>query len=190
MIDEYWTWQFYGYYSSDLKTHSNQPIVVMCDMCCQYRVIRNDQYHDLCQPCSVSVPPTQTHRDKLSKSGKRRFESDEEHIRLSCTKQGISRDEWTGFSIYGEYCEKFDDACRERIRDKYDHECFVCGKNEKENIAKSGKQRKLAVHHIDMNKDQGCNGVDWKLAPLCMCCHAISHTPKWHARIEYILAAM
>lgn len=59
----------------------------------------------------------------------------------------------------------------------------MCGLSEEENVG----QRKLSVHHVDMNKDQGCNGHKWKLVPLCTSCHRKSHTKIWIARIEYLL---
>jgi hypothetical protein len=30
---------------------------------------------------------------------------------------------------------------------------------------------RLSVHHIDEDKEQGCNGKSWKLVPLCLQCH-------------------
>jgi len=81
-----------------------------------------------------------------------------------------------------EYCEKFDNACRERIRDKHDRLCFYCGKDEYANNAK------MSVHHIDMNKDQGCNGHDWKLVPLCRSCHGKAHTDTMTAKLKAMYA--
>ena len=37
------------------------------------------------------------------------------------------------------------------------------------------KQYRLSVHHIDEDKEQGCNGKEWKLVPLCMKCHSKAH---------------
>ena len=79
------------------------------------------------------------------------------------------------------YCKKFNNECREHNRDKYDRKCFLCGKDECYN------RRRLSVHHVDMNKTQGCDGVKWKLVPLCASCHFRSHTYVWQARIEYLL---
>lgn len=87
MIDEYWTWQFYGYYSYDLKPHSNKPIVARCDECCQYRVIRKKQYRELCMPCSKTgkkiQPFTKEHREKISESLKGRIFTDEHKHNIS-----------------------------------------------------------------------------------------------------------
>lgn len=254
MIDEYWTWKFYGYHSDDLSTQSNKPIVMKCDGCCQYRIGKKQDYRDFCVKCvqkgkkrppftnehlhnmSVSAknkpPITEYTRLKMSISCKNRPPlTDETRAKLSeantgennpafgkpwsearrhaasiqrtgkkkpprtlewrkkrsAYMQGVPYEEWTGFSSNGEYCEKFDEACRERIRDKYNHRCFMCDKPQSENITKNGNQRALAVHHYDMNKEQGCNGVEWKLVPLCMSCHSKSHSVIWMARIEYLL---
>ena len=81
-----------------------------------------------------------------------------------------------------EYCEKFDNACRERIRNKYNRVCFYCGKDEYTNNAK------LSVHHLDMNKDQGCNGHEWRLVPLCRTCHGKAHTDTMTAKLKAMYA--
>lgn len=81
-----------------------------------------------------------------------------------------------------EYCDKFDNACRERIRNKYDRMCFYCGKDEYTNNAK------LSVHHLDMNKDQGCNGNEWRLVPLCRTCHGKAHTDTMTAKLKAMYA--
>ena len=102
--------------------------------------------------------------------------------RLSATKMGISYDAWEDFAVGELYCPKFNEHCRESNREKYERHCFLCGKTEAEN------ERKLSVHHCDMNRDQGCNGHAWKLVPLCMEHHGAAHTPLWTARIQYLLA--
>jgi hypothetical protein len=246
MIDEYWTWIFYGYYSDELKPKSRKPIIVRCDGCCLYSVSTPYSYRDLCHPCSqklrIGATATEETRANMSKArkGKKRplFTDEWKHniseshkgknnpmygkhhsnkslcnmskaqkgriiteearhkisetlkgttipyevrCHMSAGHQGISYEEWTEFSTSGEYCEKFDEACRERIRAKYDRKCFLCYLNEEEN------KQKLSVHHIDMNKMQGCNNHEWNLVPLCRYCHGSAHTKMWQARIEYLL---
>ena len=63
------------------------------------------------------------------------------------------------------YCKLWTESLRESIREKYDRKCFLCGKTEEEN------KRRLSVHHVDMNKNQGCDGHDWNIVPLCSRCH-------------------
>lgn len=79
------------------------------------------------------------------------------------------------------YCDKFDNSCRERVRDKYDRTCFVC------NVREDVDARRLSVHHVDKNRGQGCNNVDWKLVPLCASCHASAHHEPLMSRIDYLI---
>jgi hypothetical protein len=107
--------------------------------------------------------------------------SDETRRRQSATNQGITYDEWEEFAKESPYCPKFNERCRESNRDKYGRRCFLSGTTEDEN------GQKLSVHHVDMNKAQGCDGHSWKLVPLTVKFHSISHTPLWTARIQYLL---
>jgi len=106
---------------------------------------------------------------------KYKYVSYETRKRLSASGQGISYDEWEGFANGQEYCPKFNEECRESNREKYGRCCFLCGLLESSNITSTNLQKRLAVHHVDMNKDQGCNGHKWKLIPLCMSCHGMAH---------------
>lgn len=256
MIDEYWTWTFYGYHSDGWADGSHKPIVVVCDECGKYRVLRKCDYRDLCKQCALraqvgenhpffgkrhtpqtkkmisekkqGVHPTEETRKKMSVSGKNKPprsqewrdniskatigkkhkpftdegranmsksqkgkkmppRTDEHKQHLSAANQGIPYEEWDGFVANGAYCEKFDDACRERIREKYNHRCYICDKPQEENANKNGKVRKLDVHHVDKNKNQGCDGVQWKLIPLCMHCHPGSHHDPIKSWLRYLL---
>ena len=82
---------------------------------------------------------------------------------MSCAKLGITRDEWDGFGSI--YCDLWCEELREYIRNKYNRQCFICNKTEGEN------GQKLGVHHIDYNKNCGCDGTDCRLVPLCKSCH-------------------
>ena len=122
------------------------------------------------------VPSTLKGR-KVSETSKRK---------ASATKQNIPYDEWESFACEKKYCPKFDEACRESCRSKYNHRCFICGLPQSKNIDKNGKVRKLSVHHVDMNKAQGCES-NWKLVPLCMKHHATAHNDEMIARLGYCL---
>ena len=52
MIDEYWTWRFYGYHSDELKPMSGKPIVAVCDDCYKYRIVHKYAYTDYCLSCA------------------------------------------------------------------------------------------------------------------------------------------
>lgn len=234
MIDEYWTWQFYGYHSDELTPQSANPIVARCDECCQHRVLRYNSYRDLCLSCSHSGErhsfygvigaenPNWRGGQKtdvqcsmcgdIFETSKQKKEINKHHFccracqsqfwsiymtaywddhinreRLSASIQGISYDEWEGFAIDKPYCPAFDETCRESNREKYDRQCFLCGKDESENITSSNERRKLSVHHYDMNKMAGCDNHMWKLVPLCMQCHIGAHNGLIMNRIIYLL---
>ena len=153
MIDEYWTLMVYGYHSDDLKPQSNRSVVARCDDCCQYRILRMDGYRDLCLTCmnksdqfrnmlkGIEKPPrTKEHCENISKANAGRIITDEWRRNLSASLQGIPYEEWTGFVKDDVYCELFDDACRERIRNKYDYRCYICDLQQNKMLLKPGSR--------------------------------------------------
>lgn len=76
---------------------------------------------------------------------------------------------------YGDYCEKWTEKKREEVRNQYGRKCYLCGKSEEQQKAdqklKGKREFRLSVHHIDDDKEQGCNNKPWKLVPLCLQCH-------------------
>jgi endogenous inhibitor of DNA gyrase (YacG/DUF329 family) len=83
-------------------------------------------------------------------------------------QRGENHPNWQGGLTNQKYCYKFDNTLKEKVREKYGRQCFLCGKSEKDN------GRKLSVHHVDFDKARGCNGKKWLLVPLCSCCHGKS----------------
>ena len=86
-------------------------------------------------------------------------------------KYGEKSSNWQGGKSFEPYCPKFNNRLKEKIRNKYNRKCYICNRNEKDNITRTGKFRRLSIHHIDRDKEQGCNGKPFKLIPLCMYCH-------------------
>lgn len=84
---------------------------------------------------------------------------------------GEDASNWQGGKSFEPYCHKFNRRKKEEIRNQYNRKCYICRNDEKDNITKKGKTRKLSIHHIDGDKEQGCNGKQWKLIPLCIHCH-------------------
>jgi hypothetical protein len=77
---------------------------------------------------------------------------------------------WRGGISFLPYCFKFDKRRRKSVRAFFNNCCIVCGKHESENMS-GGKQIALSTHHIDHDKQQGCNGKPFNLVPLCHVCH-------------------
>jgi len=104
---------------------------------------------------------------------------------------GEKASNWKGGVSFDPYCDKFTEDKREEVREKYDRKCLICNTSEKDNLTKTNKIRKLSVHHIDGDKEQGCNDKPWFLVPLCMKCHARTTNKKnsnyWIKYIQNIL---
>lgn len=144
------------------------------------------RFEDPAERAKISVAGIKTwadpeYRESRSIAQKKRYENPVEREKLSAAVQGIPYDEWEGFATDSPYCPKFNEACKESNREKYDRRCFLSGVTEEDN------GQKLSVHHYDMNKAHGCDGHAWKLVPLSKKLHSTSHTPIWTARIIYLL---
>ena len=120
---------------------------------------------------------------KMSEAHKGKIISGETRQKLSEALKGKytgeNSSQWQGGISFGRYCPRFDEKIREEIRDKYQHECFECGKSEKQN------GRKLDVHHVDFNKEQGCNEHEWRLIPLCHSCHSKTNHDRKQSNYHY-----
>ena len=95
--------------------------------------------------------------------------SEEQREKISTNHADVSGENnpnWNGGISYFPYCTKFNNTLKEEVRDKFGRKCFLCPKTEEE------EGRKLSVHHVDYNKEQGCNGVRWLLVPLCRSCNS------------------
>ena len=186
-INELKTFAEFKYYSIDLSYGSEKKVYRICATCgkedemyyCNYLRGRN-----LCSSC---VGKSRSHSDETRKKmsiankGKKRPEEFRRKYR------GKGNPSWKGGVSYNPYCPAFNENIKEYIRDKYDRRCFLCNKLEKDNITSTERQHKLSVHHVDMNKQQGCNEHEWKLVPLCMQCHNSKTADEMQQYIEYIL---
>jgi hypothetical protein len=83
---------------------------------------------------------------------------------ISCIGEGSPF--WKGGTTYLPYCSKFNKRRRKAVREFFNYKCLMCGTDQ------SDSTRKLSVHHIDHNKEQGCDGKPFNLIPLCINCHA------------------
>ena len=108
---------------------------------------------------------TEETRRKMSESRKGHKYSEETKRKMSNAQKGHKSHNWKGGISFGQYCPRFNNKIKEETRNRYNYECFECGISEKEN------GRKLDIHHVDFNKEQGCNEHEWRLIPLCRSCH-------------------
>lgn len=214
MIMEERNLEIYGYTSAGLGKGSDKPIIVMCDGCGSERILSNERINrlksvgELCGSCmqigrkmsQIAIgkmissksghKPSSEARKNMAKGQMGRKHSQEARERNSAGQQGQDYDagEWTGFATScsnDKYCSKFDNEIRKFVRDKYNNCDYISGIPA--TICNSG--RKLDVHHVDYNKNQGCDGHEWRLIPLSVVNHARTRGNRdfWNRLFTYSL---
>lgn len=98
------------------------------------------------------------------------------HVRIKLNLAiGENNGQYIDGRSYFPYCFKFNNRRRHAVRTFFDFMCIVCGCHQDENIVylkgKGFRFEKLPVHHIDHDKEQGCNGKPFNLVPMCRRCH-------------------
>lgn len=170
-----------NHWSYGKKKNRIQKICAICGI--QYEILPrvSNKGHGLCcsKKCSdirlatkrkgrtVSIET----RTKISISSKKRVKSETERKRISISKTKEKHPMWKGGISALPYCTKFDAKRKDTVRTFFGL-CICCGKLPQENIVKNRGQINLAVHHIDHDKEQGCNGKPFNLVPLCNECHS------------------
>lgn len=203
MIDEKATFEKFGYYSTDLTPKSHKKIVVACDDCGKVRVVMKQDYRALCLSCArkgaknahwgggkvkriCEICGTEFPLDpSRTKNGGGKFCSRKCEGRWrSENRRGKNSANWQGGISFEPYCVKFNNEFKEYIREKFGRVCFLCPKTEEEN------GRRLSVHHVNYNKDCGCDEDDTcQFVPLCIGCNAkVNFNRKmWEKKIKDML---
>jgi len=126
-----------------------------------------------------------------SEVSKGRIVSEKTREKMSIVREGKGfgpeNPNWRGGSAFYPYCYKYNESLKEKIRNQYHRKCFVCGKHEDE------QNRRLAVHHVDGNPMQGCDGSGFLLVPLCNSCHGKMQGEKkdfWCWAITFTLSVL
>lgn len=130
---------------------------------------------------NIGKHPSEESRKKMSASrtGKNHWNygkhwNDATLAKMSASKKGEKSANWKGGISYEPYCPKFNRHVKEEIRERFERTCFLCPKREEEN------KYKLAIHHIDYNKNTLCNGKTWPLVALCLRCHSKTNFNRWY----------
>lgn len=92
--------------------------------------------------------------------------SEESKIKQSAAVTGENNPNWQDGISFEPYCPRFNNQLKERIRNRDNRTCILCGTGEIQN------SRRLSVHHIDGDKMQGCNHTKWNLCSLCLSCNS------------------
>jgi hypothetical protein len=180
----------YGYLPLDLKPKSNKLILAACDKCGKVRETSKNYYYPLCQSCAHKGRIfTEEHKAKLCENhadftgknhpGFGKHCTDIAKAKMSIAKKGKKNCNWRGGISFEPYCIKFDEAYKQLIRNKFDNRCFWCGLTPEEN------GRALDVHHVNYNKQCGCDESKCICVPLCRRCHSKTNTDRdgWQEKI-------
>jgi hypothetical protein len=74
-------------------------------------------------------------------------------------KVGDLHPNWNGGTSYLPYCFKFNEKRKRAVREYFNNLCICTGE--------PSHTRALNVHHVDHDKEQGCNGKPFNLVPMC-----------------------
>lgn len=109
-------------------------------------------------------------------------------------RKPYNRDDWSGPNSPGwkggisfePYCYKFNNKFKEKIREQFNRVCFLCGKSERKN----GK--KLAIHHVNYDKNCLCTDIKCGFVPLCMGCHVKTNHNRdfWEKKIMKMITEL
>ena len=209
MILEDATFEAFGYELFELTLQSNNPIIAACELCGEFRVTTKNYYYTFCKSCSTILGGkhkgkklTEEHKAKLSATAKGETHphkgvlcSEKTKVKISAAMKGENNPmfgthrtgkkspHWLGGISFEPYCIKFNDEYKDYIRNLLGNECFLCGKSEVDN------RRKLSVHHVNYNKDCGCDETKCICVPLCINCHTKTNSDRdfWQALIVEML---
>lgn len=123
-------------------------------------------------------PNTPAMKAKISAKLKGRFAGDKNPM---AGRFGIDHPNWRGGTAFLPYASEFNDALKEKIRQRDNYTCQECG------IAQTNLPYPLAVHHIDYDKE---NCVESDLISLCEVCHGKSNYSRayWQRHFEEKIA--
>lgn len=192
-VDDDITYAEKGYRSTDLKPNSRNLVYAICaNPECEReggrgRWVTLRSCRELCYSCAHK---TEEFRKKKSEENTGRVFSEETIMLMSkSAKKRLEIPEnnpnWKGGISFGEYCPKFNKQIKQDVRDKYNNCDYISGLPD--NICNSCV--KLDVHHVDYNKEQGCDEHEWRLIPLSKSNHTKTNFNRsfWNRLFTYAL---
>lgn len=103
--------------------------------------------------------------------------------RMSERFRGENNPAWRGGVSFEPYCHLFNDDLKERVREFFGRECVYCGMSENEN------GMKLAVHHVNYDKQACCSDGPPEFVATCLGCNAKANYDReeWEELFGYII---
>ena len=131
----------------------------------------------------VGKPLSEETRKKIGEASKGHTLSADARNRISIAqtgennsmfgKVGDQHPNWKGGISYFPYCFKFNEKRKKAVREYFNNLCICTGEPQ--------YNQALSVHHIDHDKEQGCNGKPFNLVPMCI----EHHTKEQYNQEEY-----
>lgn len=121
--------------------------------------LKMSESHKGCNNPNTGKPRSQYIKEKISKSHIGKLHSEETKIKLSIMNSGDKSLNWKGGISFLPYCSKFDKKRKATVRKFFNYLCICTGE--------PSYNKALSVHHIDHDKEQGCNGKPFNLVPMC-----------------------
>ncbi len=130
----------------------------------------------------IGIACSEEKRKKISISNTGIPKTEEAREKMSLAKRGKPKDiEYflnTGrLKSFEPYCPKFNAKRKNACRDFFGGFCIVTGEHQND------CRRKHSVHHVDQDKEQGCNGKPFNLVPIS----SSHHTNEQHHHDEYMI---
>lgn len=158
MIDEDRTMQLYGYTSDELKPRSSKPIVRVCEICGQYKILPKQLCRELCRSCAVGTKATRCKMSESHKGSKNHFFG-KHHTEESKTKIGLAN---TGHRHTEDAKRKISNAVSGKNNPFFGkhHTKETRDRLSEVNSNPSAKTRQqISDNHADV---AGCNNPAWK----------------------------
>ena len=107
----------------------------------------------------------------------------------SIYRTGKNSPSWKGGLSFKPYCIKFNESLKIQIREQYNNCDYISGLHKDIYNIINNKVRNLDVHHIDYDKEQGCNDKKFKLIPLSKSNHGKTNKNRsfWNQLFIYSL---
>jgi hypothetical protein len=99
-------------------------------------------------------------RKGLSSPMKGKQHSEESKRKMSNATIGCKNIHWKGGRSRLPYCYKFNERRKSAVRKFFRGYCIITGEQQNDST------QKLCVHHVDHDKEQGCNGKSFNLIPM------------------------
>ena len=124
-------------------------------------------------------------KEKISRAKTGSKVNEKTKKKISCSLQGIPIESFIGFTNEQNYCPKFNEPLKTKIRNNYNNCDYMSG------LHKSicNKNWNPDVHHVNYDKDCGCNGNRCKLIPLSKSNHSRTNINRlfWNRLFIYSL---